>query len=125
MRPRTGAEQTHPVTYVDVDGTPLHPPLGPHDFCLDDLEQSFAASQTPLNGTMNVQALTPIWSTGIMTGSAILLVGLLMIALTKGLAAVIFWPLGAFAAIIGMTVLGTTLAARRAARRLARNFGAR
>lgn len=125
MTTRAAAEQTSSVTYIDVDGTPLHPPTGLRDVCLDDLEESLATPQLPLNGTMSVQSLRPVWSTGIVTGTVILLTGLLMIALTKGLAAVIFWPLGAFAAIIGTTVLGTTLAARRTARRLSRGLGFR
>ena len=93
------------------------------------IEADRVPSEHPVRGRghhgAGLEALASVWSTGIGTGVAIAVPGLLMIALTKGMAAVVFWPLGAFAVIVGVTVLATSVAARRATQRMARDLAAR
>ena len=127
MRTRVAGNETYPISYIDVDGNPLTPPTGASEAAYNDSAGARTSTQTSDNGqpggTAGLDMLTPVWSTGITSGTTIIAVGLLMFFLTKGLAAVVFWPLGAFTVIMGTTVLGTTLAARRATRRLTRNLG--
>ncbi len=62
--------------------------------------------------------LSPVWRTGTAVGLLGLVVGMLMILGTSGLAAVVLWPLGALSLISGASVLWATHQARRAARRM-------
>lgn len=116
----------HPVTYIDVDGVPVHPPASlmsvPMPRSVDSQPEEIPR-HAGFDGRSGLQSFAAVWSTGLISGAAVLVMGVLMIALTSDLAAVVFWPLGTFAIIIGTTVLCTTLAARRATRNLANDFG--
>lgn len=74
-------------------------------------------------GAPRSRILGSVWRVGIATGIAVMLIGLAMIALTRGIAAVVCWPLGAFTMVTGGSVLWATLAARRATQSFQEQMG--
>lgn len=109
------------VEYIDENGNPLTGPdaarsaggaAGPEGqpaFVVRSFTIGGASAGAPRS-----RILGSVWRVGIATGIAVMLIGLAMIAMTSGIAAVVCWPLGAFTMVTGGSVLWATVAARRA-----------
>ncbi|WP_448760513.1 hypothetical protein [Actinomyces oricola] len=127
-------EQHRPViTYIDQDGYPVEAPrkqaLGGHG-----PRAQFSPGITVSAGAVHVTAapqdigaagdagadpdlLAPAWRAGMLTGAGTIVLALLMMVLTSGLLAVVVWPLAAFTLVMGVSLIGGTIEARRNARR--------
>ncbi len=64
------------------------------------------------------ELLGPVWRAGTISGGLLLFVGIAMVGLTRGVVAVICWPLGTLLLIVGACVLHGTICARRAVKQL-------
>ena len=62
-------------------------------------------------------AFTSIWRAGTIVGVVQVLLGIVMLAVFDGLAAVVFWPLGTMMAVMGVALIWVTHRSWRAARR--------
>lgn len=117
-------DATHRIEYVDETGASVSAPrpgsvrvagTGGSEFFVAGTGWAAAPQGGGLAGL-----LAPMWRTGMAGGILGLVLGCAMIALTNGLAAVIFWPIGTFSMVVGATVLWATIGARRAMRELDR-----